>query len=365
MMIPDIRNSPPRPVCVLTAAATGLVEFIQREGGDVDRILGCAGIDPEQLLCPTLSLDLHRYCKVFEEAAAQTGDDNFGLRYGHQFKPDALGLLGYVGMSSATVGAALRNVTQAFPCHQQGSLLQFIEEGEICRLDYQVQHGSIVRKRQDAELSLGMFLNLMRHALGNCWAPEYVNFEHPRPLSWHEHRKAFDAPVFFGQPINSLVFRRGVLERPMPARDGRLLALLLDNMRALARSQSGEVERWGIVDEAKAQIQRRLPQGEPSLEQVAEALRVPAWTLQRRLGEQGLNYSALVEHLRRELAAYYLEQPGLPLSDVALMLGYSELSAFSRAFRRWFGSSPRQWRQSAAARPATAHEAGPRQLETV
>lgn len=354
MPILDTRYASRRSVSVLASAATGLVEFIQREGGDADRILGRAGIDPEQLWHPMLSLDLHRYCQVFEEAAVQTGDDNFGLRYGQQFKPDALGLLGYVGMSSSTVGDALHNVVQAFPCHQQGSLLKFVEGDEFCRLDYQVHQGSIVRKRQDAELSMGVFLNLMRHALGGRWAPEYVNFEHPRPLSWHEHTQAFDAPVFFAQSVNSLVFRRSVLDRPMPTRDARLLALLLDNMRALAQSRSGEVGSRDLVDEAKGQIQRLLPEGEPSLEQVAEKLRLPAWTLQRRLGEHGLSFSALVEHLRRELAAYYLEQSGLPLSDVALMLGYSELSAFSRAFRRWFGSSPRQWRRSVVALPAAA-----------
>jgi len=348
----DMQSASRRPVSVRASAATGLVEFIQREGGDADRILGRAGIEPEQLWHPTLTLDLHRYCQVFEEAATQTGDDNFGLRYGQQFKPNALGLLGYVGMSSATVGEALHNVAQAFPCHQQGSHLNFVQADDFCRLEYQVHLGSIVRKRQDAELSLGVFLNLMRHALGDRWAPEYVNFEHPSPLSWHEHSQAFGAPVFFAQSVNSLVFRRSVLDRPMPTRDARLLALLLDNMRALAQSQTGEVRHRDLVDEAQAQIQRLLPEGEPSLEQVAKSLRLPVWTLQRRLGEHGLSFSALVEHLRRELARYYLEQSGLPLSDVATMLGYSELSAFSRAFRRWFGSSPRQWRRSEVAHPA-------------
>lgn len=347
--MPDTPNPSSRTVSIRTSAATGLVEFIQRKGGDADRILGRAGIDPEQLQHPMLSLDLRRYCEVFEEAAIQTGDDNFGLDFGQQFMPDALGLLGYVSMSSATVGDALLNVVQAFPCHQQGSLLQFVEAGDLCRLEYQVRQGNIVRKRQDAELSLGMLVNLIRHAFGNKWAPEYVNFEHPRPVSWHEHRQAFDASVFFGQSVNSLVFRRSILDRPMPTRDARLLALLLDNVRVLVGPQRDEVGRRDIVDEAKGVIQRLLSEGEPSLEQVADRLRLPVWTLQRRLGEHGLSFSVLVEQLRRELATYYLKQPGLPLSDVALMLGYSELSAFSRAFRRWFGNSPRQWRRSPAA----------------
>lgn len=332
-------------VGVLASAATGLVEFIQQAGGDPDSILGRAGINPECLNQPTLSLDLHQYCAVFEEAARQTHDAHFGLRYGRQFKPDALGLLGYIGMSSATLGDALRNVVRAFPYHQQGSLLRLDEQGPLCRLDYQVQHGGIRHKRQDAELSLGMFFNLMRHALGTRWAPEQVHFEHARPEAWYEHCKAFDAPAFFDQPSNALVFQRSVLEQPMPGRDGRLLALMFDNLRQLAGSAGEGAPRNGLMDEARRQIRLLLESGEPNLEKLADALRLPSWTLQRRLNDEGLSFSSLLDQTRRELASLHLEQ-GVALAEITALLGYSELSAFSRAFRRWHGLSPRQWRQA-------------------
>lgn len=338
----------PRSIGVLSAAATGLVDFIQHKGGDPDRILGRAGLDPEQLLNPTLSLNLGQYCAVFEEAALQTRDDNFGLRYGCQFKPDGLGMLGYVGMCSATLGEALRNVVKMFPIHQQGSLLCLEEQGEWCRLDYQVQYGAIFRKRQDAELSLGMFSNLMRVALGQKWAPDRVHFEHPQPEAWHEHCKAFDAPVFFDQPRNTLVFRRSLLGQPMPGRDPRLLAIVLESMNLLARAGSDRLDNpgthTGIVHDVQAQIRQQLANGEPNLEQVCDQLQLTSWTLQRRLGDNGLTFTQLVDVVRRELARQYLSQANLPISELALLLGYSEASAFSRAFRRWYGVSPRQWR---------------------
>ncbi|NBF03064.1 helix-turn-helix domain-containing protein [Pseudomonas sp. Fl5BN2] len=330
---------------ILASAATGLTDFIQQQGGNPERILGMAGIDPEQLLHPTLSLDLNQYCSVFEEAARQTGNHNFGLRYGQQFRPDSLGLLGYVGMCSATLGEGLRNVVRTFPVHQQGSLLRLVEDGEWCQLDYQVQYGAILRKRQDAELSMGMFTNLMRHALGQNWAPERVHFEHPQPEAWHEHCKVFDAPVLFGQPCNALVFRRSVLNRPMPGHDPKLLAVLLESMQKLSVAGGGQA-RPGIVAEVRAQVRDLLSDGYPSLEQVAEHLRIPSWTIQRRLSESGLTFSTLVDTVRQELAIYYLQQSTLPISELALSLGYSEISAFSRAFRRWYDVSPIQWRQA-------------------
>ncbi|MFC3606700.1 helix-turn-helix transcriptional regulator [Stutzerimonas tarimensis] len=88
-----------------------------------------------------------------------------------------------------------------------------------------------------------------------------------------------------------------------------------------------------------------LDEGTASLESLAERLRLPSWTLQRRLGEHGLTFTLLLDQVRRERALLYLRQRGVSLSEMALLLGYSELSAFSRAFRRWFGMSPLQWRR--------------------
>lgn len=339
----SLARSTERPAGVLASAASGLIEFIADEGGDAERILGHSGIDPERLHNPTLHLDLGQYCRVFEVAAQQTGNANFGLRFGSQFRPESLGLLGYVGLCSETLGQALRNVVRMFPCHQQGSTLQLVDLGEYSRLDYQVLHGAIAHKRQDAELSLGMFANLMRQALGQHWAPETVHFEHAQPEAWHEHCKSFDAPVLFNQPSNSLIFSSQLLARPMPGRDPRLLTLMLESMHKLASPAAAPP---ALVDEVKARVRRQLGDGDPSLECIAEQLRLPVWTLQRRLGDQGLSFTTLVDQVRRELATHYLQQANLPISELALLLGYSEISAFSRAFRRWFAVSPRQWRQA-------------------
>src|SRR5690606_21633282 len=100
---------------VLAAAARGLCGFIERQGGDAERVLGVSGIDPDLWQHPTLSLALPNYCQVLEEAARQSGCANFGLYYGQQSKPQALGLLGYIGLCSATVEQALINFARAFP----------------------------------------------------------------------------------------------------------------------------------------------------------------------------------------------------------------------------------------------------------
>ncbi|WP_304169642.1 AraC family transcriptional regulator, partial [Lonsdalea britannica] len=204
MGVPSFRLPPPAGIPlghrgVLAAAASGLGQFIGDNGGDADRILGISGIDPELLACPTLSVGLVNYCRVLEEAARYSDCTNFGLHYGRQFKPQALGLIGYVGLCSATLEQALHNVAHAFPFHQHDTLIRLVDKGDCWRFDYQVRHGAILHCRQDAELTLGMILNLVRHAAGKRWAPREVHFEHPRPEQWHEHCKVFDAPVYFDQ----------------------------------------------------------------------------------------------------------------------------------------------------------------------
>lgn len=329
---------------VLSAAASGLDRFITDQGGDLDRVFGRAGIDPERLLHPTLSLALTNYCAVLEEAARQSGCDNFGLRYGQQFQPRALGLLGYVGLCSETLEDALKNFAAAFPYHQHDTLIRLVDCGECYRFDYQVRHGAILDRRQDAELTLGMALNLMRHALGQDWAPRAVSFEHARPEDWKEHSRVFDAPVLFQRGCNSMLIpKRDLYGRQMPERDANLLFLVQDVIRRLGE-QCGAPN---LVEDAGTQIRLALSEGEPSLELIAEQLELTTAGLQRRLREAGLSFSQLVENTRRELAVHYLRQPQRPISELAPLLGYSETSAFSRAFRRWFGVSPRQWRSDA------------------
>ncbi|WP_145136288.1 AraC-like transcriptional regulator QhpR [Pseudomonas duriflava] len=328
---------------VLSAAASGLDTFIAGHGGDVDRIFGVSGIDPEQLLHPALSLDLVSYCRVLEEAAGQSGCDNFGLYYGQQFKPHALGLLGYVGLCSDTLEQALRNFALAFPFHQQSTLIRLVDFGECYRFEYQVRHQAILGKRQDAELTMGMVLNLIRHVLGPTWAPRAVHFEHSRPEAWQEHRRLFDAPILFSQPCNAMVVpKRDLAGHRMPERDAILLSVVQDAIRQLGiRGRCAP----DLVQETRTQVRHALIQGEPSLELIAESLGLSSHSLQRRLRERNLCFTTLIEDERRELALHYLRQR-LPISELAPLLGYSETSAFSRAFRRWFGVSPRQWRQS-------------------
>ena len=332
---------------VLAPAATGAVAFIRKNGGDVDRVFGHCGIAPEACENPTLEVSLKSYCGLFEEAARLTQNDNFGLWFGHQFKPRDLGMWGYMAVCSPTVGSAIENLVAHFDLHQQGSRMQLRAENSLLRLEYQIHDGRILARRQDAELSLGMFFNVFRECYGSAWAPEEVHFEHPKPMDWHEHERAFDAPVYFNQPSNALLFRRDALGGRMPGSDRRLLAIVQTCLTSLGLNKGTPDS---LIDRLRNEVRIKLPEGYPALEAVAGALGQSPSAVQKALAFEGLTYKDLVEQTRQELALLYLRQAHMPLSEIAFLLGYSELSAFSRAFRRWHDTSPRDFRDRLARR---------------
>ena len=343
-LVPSTAVDDRGPPGVLASAATGMVDFISRMGGDVDRIFGNAHLIPDLAGSPTVKLRLSDFCRLFEEAARQTKHGNFGLWFGHQFQPRDLGYWGYAAVASPTLASALGNLVGLFTYHQESSRMSLaLGSDGLMRLEYQIEASDIVDRRQDAELSLGMFLNVIRECCGRSWTPEEVHFEHPRPMEAKEHEKAFDAPVYFSQPCNALLFRPGILSHGMPHSDVRLMELMRMSLVELheRKSVSGS-----LLDRVCTAIRVRLPNGTPCLEDVAGELRISILALGRELADNNVSFKSLVENTRRELAQSYLRERQLPLSEIALLLGYSELSAFSRAFRRWTGSTPRSYRSS-------------------
>ena len=327
---------------VLAPAATGVDEFIAEHGGDVDRVFGESGVDSKCIGNPVAGVSLKSFCGLFESASIHTKNDNFGLWFGNQFQPANLGLWGYAAISSPTLGNALDNLTDLFRYHQQCSMLRVARSnGNFLQLEYQVRDPEIIARRQDAELSLGMFLNVFRECTGSNWAPEEVHFEHPKPEGSSEHEKAFNAPIFFNQQSNAIVFDPDILSRRMPRHDLKLMSLMRVCLESLNLS-TPVVQN--LIDRIRNIIRANLTNGYPSMEQVASEVYMSTSAIQRHLAWEGLTYTDLVEQTRRNLAEMYFKQRNLSLTEIAYLLGYSELSAFSRAFRRWTGHSPRTFR---------------------
>jgi len=336
-------HRPLAPPKVLASAATGAAALFARHNGDIDSIFGRAGIREADLDSPINELNLTNYCAMFEEAAALTGHDNIGLEFGQNFRPKQLGAIGYAAISSPTMAAALRNMERYFPAHQSQTSFGLIQDSDILWLSYRIYDPRLPDRRQDAELSLGMFCNIFKAALGSDWAPLEVRFEHDRPDGYREHATRFGAPVRFGRRTNALAFRRRDLDARMPGQDPYLFSVIQAFLESRCALQ-GDPEDFATV--VRNEIKLHLGHAIPTVSEIAHILGLTDQAFHRQLKAHGLSFPDLLKAARQELALHYLNDPGVPLTEIAYSLGYSELSAFSRAFRNWTGMSPQRYRRT-------------------
>lgn len=337
------RNANPSSTTVLGAAACGFESFIARQGGSSRHVLQRAHLATDAPFLPSKRISLSRFLTAIDQAAACTGNTNFGLWYGEQFSPESLGPWGYVGLASSTLGEALENMVRYFPAFQQGSRLQLKFQQNTVALEYQLCDGAILSRRQDAELTIGILKNVMTRSLGLRWKPHSVCFRHPMPARPQEHNGVFRTDVRFGQTCNSIEMKQSDLAARMPQADPYLLQTIKDFLSILEKSGQAPLS---VSNQVRDQIASLLHAGRPTLPTVADRMNLPPWTLQRQLKEEQETFASLLDDVRRELATNYLEEAAASLAETAEMLGYSELSSFSHAFHRWYGIAPSHWKDS-------------------
>ena len=180
---------------------------------------------------------------------------------------------------------------------------------------------------------------------GSHWAPQEVQFAHPPPHRTSEHVRIFTAPVLFGCATNAFVIEREFLDRQVPAADPRLYRILKQYLDRVLDEMPREDELLASVRRAFAESMR---DGDPTLARVARKLAASPRTLQRQLKEYGIEFKKFAEDTRRRFALTYLRDRKHTLTEVAFLVGYSDVSAFNRAFKRWTGKTPLHYRHKAS-----------------
>ena len=346
-MLQAIARAQMREATMRCASLVGLDALLERRGASLSQVCADVGVDMRILSQPEGRLPVHRFVALLEEAARASGDEAIGLRLGCSHGPASFGPLGDAIVHAPDIAGAIANVARYFFLHQEGACLELRIEGRNAVITYGIRDAAILDYRQDAELSIAKMMSFTRIATGcRNWTPSAVYFEHPEPRDSSEHRRIFGAPVYFSQPYNALVAPRETLAMRINSADVGSLAQLQSLAEAQAAlSPPGDDLLAGV----RQHILRGLRAGGVSIEKVAATMDLSERTLQRRLGECGATFNELVERMRFELSQRYLRQDHLSLTEIGYLLGYSELSAFSRAFRRWAGVSPIEFRKVSCA----------------
>ncbi|HSE85634.1 MAG TPA: AraC family transcriptional regulator [Candidatus Binatia bacterium] len=333
MGVGSVRGKP----MISIAATAGLLEAITAAGGNPDEILHDLGVDRSVFSKSAGFIPCSVFAGILKEAARTTGDDCFGLHFGESFHPKNIGPLAYVALNSPTIGAGIQNVERYLHVYDSSAKWFFTAEGNRGYIRYVLTDVGVDPLRQSNEHGMTLVVNTLRMMVGSQWAPQEVQFVHEAPEQTSEHHRIFRAPVLFGCETNALVIELAFIEREVPAADQQLYQIMKQYLDQVLSEMPPED---GFLSTIRKAIAESMRDGDPKLARVAKRVAMGPRTLQRRLKEYGFDFKKLVENTRQHFATSYLKDRKNSLTEVAFLLGYSELSAFNRAFKRWTRSTP-------------------------
>lgn len=316
--------------------------FTQRHRVQLEPYLEQVGLPEDFFTDPDFECSVRQMVELLEVAAKESGDINIGLRLGSQSLSTDFGVFGQAMRSMETIGELSKWGQEFSSVHQQSLTVTTEVNADNLILSYQISDPSIIERRQDTEFSVGFIFNMLREIAEQEPVLKRVDFEHSAPTDLSLHQAVFGCPVRFNQGTNRLIFSADTQHIPIKTRNRVLLQALqpyLEEQRKLRSDSSDYLTQINQI------IAKQLHNGTITLPFVANAMSVSPRTIQRRLAAQGIQFADLVEDLRKSMALFYVKRGDSSLTEIALMLGYSETSSFSRAFKRWTSMSPRQYRQ--------------------
>lgn len=322
------------PLLTRSASLTNYIEVARSVGLRPYEQLAAAGIDRCALLNPDHLLSAHALGQLLEASAQAAGIEDFGLRMAESRQlANHLGPVALALREEPTVRQAMEAMGHYMHLHNQALALR-MEEADGLVLIRPVLNSALGSLRQSTQLVIGMLFCVMRHLLGPSWRPHSICFMHAPPAHMGTHRRVFGTAVRFHQEFDGIVCRAADLQMPLPSYDpfmAQQARRYLDGLLAQAGAD--------MAGKVRQLILALLPLGHCSVERIARQLGVDRRTVHHHLSRDGLSYADLLNTVRKELAVRHVQDRERALSDIATLLGFASLSAFSRWFRQQFGCS--------------------------
>ena len=322
---------------IATSYVTLLYEYLARLGVDGPTLLGPPPAGSHgQVPMPLWQSLLQRADRALQRPA-------LGLEIAAGISPRHFGVVGYAALACTTLGEALQRLERFHALVYDVNPAQLRLEGEQVIVEWGIACGCPGQLVD--ETGVAALVQLARNMTGQALPVSAVHFVNPPPADLAPYTAFFGCPVRFAQRSTRIVLPLHYLQLPLRQADPALLALLDAQAEGFLRQQ----QQGGLLQQCQQALIPLLRDGRASLADLASQLHRSPRTLQRHLGEQGLSFQQLLDDTRRQLAEGYLQDAQLPLSEIAALLGFSEQSAFSRAFAKWHGQSPLRWRQQTLA----------------
>lgn len=317
-----------------------LVEVVRRWGVTPEELLGPLGMERAQVEDPHMRLPLSEVERLVDRARRLTGEPGLGIYMGLAMRISWHGYLGFAAMTAGTIGDALGLASRFIPTRTTALGLRVEEEGGLASVILE-ERAPLGTARDVIVFALLIGISELGNALTTSRLEGQMEVAFPEPPYFARFASLRPGRVHFDRPRHRLLFDRSVLSLPLAMADPAAQQLAAEQCER-------ELAALGFADRASTQVRALLGRTHddfPSQTEVARALGLSIRTLKRRLAEEGTSFSELLDEERRQRALVLLRTPELTLEEIAVKLGYSDASSFSRAFSRWTGQSPRAFRK--------------------
>lgn len=329
---------------VLASWARVIRRTLEASGCDSAPLLAQAGLSPAMLDDPNGRCPAQAMARLWRLSTQATGDDAFGLKAARHVMPTTFHALWQAQSASQTLKDAFERVARHFHVVTDAWSLQFAPQGDhehVVRL--LAPASGIAPEPESIDAAAALVVYTARSLLGNrSIAPTRIELQRAAPRNLESFERTFRCPIGFGADGNRIVWPTSLIGARLEGANPELAR----HSEALLTTYLAGIHKDNTVAQVRACLADLLPRGEPSQAQVAQQLNCSVRTLQRRLSDQGTSFTDLLDRTRHELALSHLAEPGNSVSEVAYLLGFADTSNFTRAFRRWTGSSPTEHRRA-------------------
>ena len=318
-----------------------LLNYAVQKGADRTALMNYAGLSPDDLADPDSRVKATASIKLWRAIIDGQNDPLLGLHIGRSIKAAELGLVGYAMYYSRDLGSALCRLALYQQIISESVIFEIQDGDEQAVLIWQADP-LLAALGHPIEFIVTLIVTLAREITDSDLVPINVNLPSPRPENVAAYRSFFRCPISFDRPLGSVTLSRQQMALPAKATDVTLAGYLGDLADQTIRPLMAQDA--SMIATVRRTLWQLLPGGHPDLYRVALQLGISERSLQRHLEKEGSSFSRVLDDLRRDLSEELLMDRKLSVAQVAFLLGYSEPSAFQRAFRRWRGISPRRFR---------------------
>lgn len=332
-------SSGPSPT--IAAYAFAIATALEQEGVDPAPLFSECDLPLPTTTDPMVRLSNSEISRIFAASVRATGDPCFGLKVAEAFHPGNMHALGYAMLASTTLRDYCERLRNYYRIVSRNALIDIEESGAAFSMLARVSAADICWETHDAFTAL--MVRFMRFIYGPRLNPLRVELMRPDP--GREYRLRYDGffrcPIRYDSSMIVIALEPALVDHPLPGASKELAQMhdqtVMQYLQQLDRSDIVNRVRAVIVDELSSCVLNK--------QRVAERLHMSARSLQARLAERETSFQQIMDATRRELALGYLERSTITVTEAAYLLGFSDISNFTRAFRRWTGSSPTEFRQ--------------------